>query len=302
MFNHLKSFALLLTVCLAFMAQSAIADKIRVTLGGSSTSRTDGIYLDWSVKRQVIPDDGGLRYWTPVIGCDCQIYRDGALIATVKSSDETTHYHDLDVVAGQKYSYVVNAMGENSNTREVTCERNNSKDIYPEVSDDSSVAGALDGSADAKLAANITTAAEYAAYRVWVLGLEGVTAQQVKDSAYAWLSYALDTDALIAAAPKEGDIVIDTFESVATDGAFEFTVKIDGIEVGDNALEANIRKVFDIEGAEKLASDGAGFSPDNEEVNAAAPQDGNVKFTVTPKGGALGTTRPASFFFRVKMK
>ena len=60
--------------------------------------------------------------------------------------------------------------------------------------------------------------------------------------------------------------------------------------------------MFDIEGAEKLVSGGAGFSPDNVEVNAAAPENGNAKFTVTPKGGALGTTRPTSFFFRVKMK
>ena len=65
--------------------------------------------------------------------------------------------------------------------------------------------------------------------------------------------------------------------------------------------------MFDIEGAEKLMSGGAGFSPDNVEVNAAAPQGGNVKFTVTPKlgNGELGTgngEKPASFFFRVKMK
>ena len=61
--------------------------------------------------------------------------------------------------------------------------------------------------------------------------------------------------------------------------------------------------MFDIEGAEKLVSGEAGFSSENVEVNATAPQDGNVKFTVTPKGsGELGTTRPTSFFFRVKMK
>ena len=164
---------------------------------------------------------------------------------------------------------------------------------------------ALGGSADAKLAANITDAAEYAAYRAWALGLEGVTPQQVKGSPNAWLSYALDADVLIAAAPKEGDVVIDTFESAATGEAFEFTVKIDGIEVGDGALEANIRKVFDIEGAEKLVSDGvselgAGFSPDNVEVNAAAPENGKVKFSVAPK--VEGGEKPNSFFFRVKMK
>ena len=178
-------------------------------------------------------------------------------------------------------------------------------DPIPELSaaaTSAEVVAALEGSADAKLATNIKTAAEYAAYRTWALGLVGVTPEQVKSSPNTWLSFALDMDALIAAAPKEGEIVIDTFESAATDGTFEFTVKIDCITVGDNALEANIRKVFNIEGAEKLASGGAGFSPDNVEVNAVVAENGNVKFTVTPKGGALGTTRPASFFFRVKMK
>ena len=47
-------------------------------------------------------------------------------------------------------------------------------------------------------------------------------------------------------------------------------------------------------------SGGVGFSSENVEVNAAAPQDGNVKFTVTPKMG--NGEKPASFFFRVKMK
>ena len=172
----------------------------------------------------------------------------------------------------------------------------------PEIIKDSEVAAALEGSVDAKLIANITDAATYAAYRTWALGLTGVTPDAVKASPNAWLSYALNTATLIAAAPKEGGVVIDTFESAATDGEFEFAVKIDGVEVGDNALEANIRKVFDIEGAGTLASGGAGFSSDNVEVNAAKSENGNVKFTVTPKGGALGTTRPTSFFFRVKMK
>ena len=184
--------------------------------------------------------------------------------------------------------------------RELTCYGNGSSDVYPEVSDDSKVAAALEGSADAKLAVNITTAAEYAAYRTWALGLTGVTPEEVKSSSNAWLSYALDTDALIAAAPKEGEIVIDAFESAANEGTFTFAVKIDGITVGDGALEVNIRKVFDIEGVQDLAT--GTFTANAVEVNAATPQDGNVKFTVAPKGGALGTTRPTIFFFRVKMK
>ena len=183
-------------------------------------------------------------------------------------------------------------------------------DPIPELSASATTAevvAALVGSVDAKLTANITDAATYAAYRTWALGLAGVTPDAVKASPNAWLSYALNTAALIAAAPKDGDVVIDTFESAANAGTFEFAVKIDGIAVGDNALEANIRKVFDIEGAEKLASGGAGFSSDNVEVNDAAPENGNVKFTVTPKAGnrEWGTgngEKPNSFFFRVKMK
>ncbi len=164
----------------------------------------------------------------------------------------------------------------------------------------SEVVTALEGSVDAKLAGNIKTVAEYAAYRTWALGLTGVTPDAVKASPNAWLSFALDTDALITAAPKEGDVVIDTFEGSATDGEFEFAAKIDGIAVGDDALEANIRKVFGVEGTEKLASGGAGFSSDNVEVNAAKSENGNVKFIVTPKVG--NGEKPTSFFFRVKMK
>jgi hypothetical protein len=244
-------------------------------------------------------DDGGVRYWTCAIGCDCQVYRDGALIATVKSVADRTHYLDLDVVAGQKYAYVINAMGVNSNRREVTCERNNIKDVYPEVTDDSEVAAALEGSADAKLTGNITTAADYAAFRTWALALSDFTPKEVKNSAYSWLSYALNAETLIAAAPKEVDVTIDTFESAATDGAFDFTVKIDGIDVGEDALEANIRKVFDIEGVQDLTT--GTFSAEVVEINAAAPEDGKVKFTVTPKGDDAGPV-PDRFFFRVKMK
>ena len=168
-------------------------------------------------------------------------------------------------------------------------------EVFPEVLDDSEVAAALVGSADAKLAENITSAAEYAAYREWALGFSGATAGEIKASPYSWLSYALDVNELIATAIKYGDVVIDTVETAATDGAFGFTVKIDGIDVGEGALEANIRKVFDIEGAKDLI-DGT-FSAETVEINAAEPENGKIRFTVTPKGET-----PANFFFKVKMK
>ena len=168
-------------------------------------------------------------------------------------------------------------------------------EIFPEVSDDSEVAAALDGAADVKLVENITSAADYAAYREWALGFSGATAGEIKASPYSWLSYALDVNELIATAIKDGDVVIDTVETAATDGAFGFTVKIDGVDVGEGALEANIRKVFDIEGAKDLAD--STFSAETVEINAAAPENGKIRFTVTPTGET-----PAKFFFKVKMK
>ena len=153
----------------------------------------------------------------------------------------------------------------------------------------------MEGSADAKLAANIMTAAEYAAYRTWALGLAGVTPQQVKDSAYSWLSYALDTDALIAVAPKEGDLKIGGFTQGSSAGVFDLSVSISGIAVGDNATAANLKKVFDVEGAGSL--DEGEFKAENVDIEFGKPEDGEVKIKATPKDPTA-----KQFFMRVKMK
>ena len=169
---------------------------------------------------------------------------------------------------------------------------------FPELSSTATaaeVAAALDGSVDAKLVANITTAAEYAAYRTWALGLEGVTLQQVKDSAYAWLSYALDTDALIAAVQKEGDLTIGGFTQGSSAGVFDLSVSISGITVGDNATAANLKKVFDVEGAGSL--DESEFKEENVDIEFGKPEGGEVKIKATPKDPAA-----KQFFMRVKMK
>ena len=180
----------------------------------------------------------------------------------------------------------------------------------PKAVNEDEVAEVLAGATDPSVAKNIKSVKEYNDYQEWAMGLPGASLQQVMDSPFAWLSYVFNTENLIAAAPKEGDVIIDTFENAATDGAFEFTVNMKDIAVGDGALEANIRKVFDIEGATELRSDGTsdgGFSSDNVEVSAAVPANGHVKFTVSPKvgKGESGTgngEKSGSFFFRVKMK
>ena len=151
---------------------------------------------------------------------------------------------------------------------------------------------------DVLLPKNIKTVAEYSAFRNWAIDILGDDLQKVKASPNAWLSYALDAAGLIAVAPKEGDLKIDSFESSSTDGAFEFTVKLKDIAVGYGALEDNLKKVFDIEGREKLSS--GEFSSNAVQINAAQVDNGNVKFTVTPK--VEKDEKPTSFFFKAKMK
>ena len=165
----------------------------------------------------------------------------------------------------------------------------------PEIIKDSEVSAALEGSADAKLTANITDAATYAAYRAWALGLTGVTPDQVKASPNAWLSYALNTAALIAAAPKEGDLKIGGFTQGSLAGVFDLSVSISGIVVGDGATAANLKKVFGVEGAGSL--DESEFKEANVDIEFGKPDGGKVKIKVTPKDMTA-----KQFFMRVKMK
>ena len=159
------------------------------------------------------------------------------------------------------------------------------------------VASILSGVVDGKLKANVVEAAEYANFRAW-LEAKGINHNDVTKSLFAWLSYALDTAGLIAAAPKDGDVKIETFESSSTGGAFEFTVKLKDIAVGDGAIEANLKKVFDIQGRETLSA--GEFSSNAVQIDAAQADNGNVKFTVSPK--IENSNKPNSFFFKVKMK
>ena len=165
------------------------------------------------------------------------------------------------------------------------------------------VAAIINGAADGKLKERVVDYVTYTNFCTWVNG-KGVDHRAAMNSLYSWLSYALDMAGLILVAPKDGDLTIDGFTPV-NDGVIALEVSLKDISIGENATAANLEKVFGVEGAEKLASDGVGelgvgFSSDNVEVNAAAPKDGNVKFSVTPKMG--NGEKPNSFFFRVKMK
>ena len=216
--------------------------------------------------------------------------------------DESAYNESLvTFLAKSGTTYYIAVSGYLVTTGDIVLNWNVSSDAIPELDESATakdVAVALDGSADSKLLSNITTIAEYEAYRTWAMNISGATLSEVKDSPCAWLSYALNSDTLIEQEPVAGDVAIDTFSNSATVGAFDFTVNVKDITVGDGALEANIRKVFDIEGVEDLAT--GTFSADAVEVNEAAAEGGKVKFTVTPVG--TEASRPASFFFKVRMK
>ena len=171
----------------------------------------------------------------------------------------------------------------------------NDSEPIPEVTKDSEVHVALNGSVDARLLTNITNVTDYVSYRAWALGLEGVTAQEVKESPNAWLSYALNTAALIAAAPKEGDLTIGGFTQGSSAGFFDLTVSISGIAVGDNATAANLVKVFGVEGAGSL--DESEFKEENVDIEFGKPEGGKVKIKAIPKDSVA-----KQFFMRVKMK
>ena len=184
----------------------------------------------------------------------------------------------------------------------VTWKSGSVDDPIPPVASDDDVAAALTGTADANVAANVTNAAQYAAYRAWALSVTNstTTAQMIKESARTWLSYAFAADALIDKEPTSDDVKIESFTPASTDGKFELTVSVKGVSIGavpvvEAVLKENLKKVLGIEGAATL-SPGA-FSPDNIEITFDAPVDGKARFTVSPPADA-----GKSFFMRVKVK
>ena len=176
-------------------------------------------------------------------------------------------------------------------------------DLYPVLdvnATDEDVAKALSGSVDENLAKNITSVEMYSKYKEWGIlvkspsgeGVAGIEA--VMDSPTAWISFALDQPRLIANEPVEGDVSIASLYKVAADGSFEFTVNIDNIDVGDGAVEENLKKLFRIEGATSLGND-ANFSSENVDIELAEPVEGDVKFKILPKDS------PDSFFIRATL-
>ena len=175
-------------------------------------------------------------------------------------------------------------------------------DPIPAIASDSEVAAALAGTTDASLTANVTNAAQYAAYRSWALSVTNATTtvQMIKESTRTWLSYAFAADALIDKELTSGDVKIESFTPASTDGKFEFTVSVKDVNIGGGSvavetLKENLKRVLGIEGSANLSP--GGFSSDNIDIIFDTPVDGKARFTVTPPVDA-----GSSFFMRVKVK
>ena len=149
------------------------------------------------------------------------------------------------------------------------------------------------GLSDVRLSDKIGSTAAYTAFRNWV-DSNGLSHALVKDAPEAWLSYALDAPALMAKPEPltSEDVVIESIApSSAADGAFDLTVSIGGVVIGEGA---RLAEALGVEGATEL--DESAFSSGGLTVSFDRAADGKAKATVTPDGA------PASFFLRVRVR
>lgn len=151
----------------------------------------------------------------------------------------------------------------------------------------------LSGAADAKLAANIKDAAEYAAFRAWTMGLSGISPEQVKASPNAWLSYVLNTDKLIEGEISDGDLKIETFTLGSEDGVFDMKVRVVDASIGPDAALSNLIRAFVVEGTPSLTED---FSVEKVAVAFGEPDDGAATFSISPREIAN------AFFVRTRLR
>ena len=178
------------------------------------------------------------------------------------------------------------------------------QDPIPEIGDEPTpeqILAALSGSADARLAAKLTTGEKYNDYRAWagrVAGDDVAKRQQIKDSENAWLSYALDAQELIVNLPEQGDVTITSIAPVSG-GVLGLVVAVDKIKIGLFATEENLREVFGIMGSKALKGDW--FDDKNVSVKSVAPQEDGVRFIVEPSANVF-EKEPETFLVKVIMR
>jgi len=176
------------------------------------------------------------------------------------------------------------------------------KDQLPDLGENPSVqkiALALDGMSDGKVQMNIVDADQYTRFRLWTMTAKDkngqhIGMQAIRNSPYAWLSYALCSEKLVENALTNGQVKVDSFSPTTESGKFEFTVSVDGVFVGDDALKENLKQVFGLEGGSSLEE----MAADNVDITFGTPVDGKVKFTAGPNAKNADAK---TFFMKVKM-
>lgn len=166
-------------------------------------------------------------------------------------------------------------------------------DPIPPITSDADIPTALSGSADSNLAAYIGDIATYNAYRAWA-DRKGIAHESVTNAPKAWLSFALDSPALIKTRFRTSDFSIDSFVPDGT-GGFLLEMGVNGISIGANASAANLAKILGVEGAFSLEGDA--FSADNVSFAFGTPQDGKATIVATPSDATA-----TSFFVRATMR
>ena len=151
---------------------------------------------------------------------------------------------------------------------------------------------ALEGSVDAKFQENITDVTVYGQYREWAMK---IGAESVKGAANSWISFAVDSAALLEKVPVDSDLKIEEFKPASAEGAFDFTVSVKDVAVGSEATDANLKKVFGLGGTTQLGTED--FDPDKVALEFGTPVNGKLKFTASPKDKTA-----KSFFMKMKVK
>lgn len=155
------------------------------------------------------------------------------------------------------------------------------------------VSDVVAGFGDPRLKENVCNEEEYSLYRDWAMGC-GSGLAMVRESRNSWTSYALDLDALLAGDLISEDIrIMDLKQQQGTDG-FDVVFGLNGVAIGERASADNLKKVFEIEGAESLGVDQ--FSSANVLIEFDRPEAGKVKVKARPHG------KPSAFFMRIGLK
>jgi len=280
--------------------------------GAIANSVTMGVYA-MSTLSTVVDGKGTVRFWWKASCEEDDAYEwdhgelrvDGVTVARINGTAGWSEVvHEISSAGSHTISWIYckddfGKEGEDSIWVDQFAWQPN--DPIPDLGDNPTpqqVAAALDGSADVRLAQNITDGAAYDRYRTWATkvkakgGTDPVGAEAVVASTNAWLSFALDSETLIENAPSDGDVTIDSFEPTAVGGAFEFAVGVAGVYVGEGAEAENLAKIFGLVGGEKIGE----MSADKVSVTFGEPTGGKVRLLAGPKDASLST-----FFMRVRM-